>query len=1430
MENQAVATVFSENPFIKNIKGQFSDFMEKRPEDRVYLHFDKPFYYPGETVWFQAYVRDGAQMKPSGKSEILHVEFINPRGNKEKELHLIARNGSASGDIQLDEGIPGGLYKIRAYTNWQKNDQEPYFFEKEIPVQKIVLPTLKMKLDFLKEAYGPGDEVVAKLDIRSLDDLPLKNKLFRFTVRLKSEKLLEKKGKTDANGEALVKFSLPEALNTADGLLNVLISHQGKTESISRSVPILLNNLQVEFFPEGGDLVEGLTSRVGFRVLNEFGKPADVQGLIIDKKGKTITEFESFHQGMGAFQITSGKNGQYSAKITRPKGISQTFPLPEALPRGYILKADTSYKDIILTIRSTEDEELSVVLQIRGKILHSTAVPVRTGENLLNVPIKDFPVGVARITLFDSKGIERCERLVFVNRDRTLNIDVQTDKKQYLPREKVKMTIRTTDERGMPIPGNLSLAVTDDKIISFADDKSGHILSKLLLEPDLKTSVYEPVFYFDKKEEKSLEALDYLMMTQGWRRFEWKAIMQESDFNPQYNPEKAVIRGVVMDDYHKRKPVKGATVRVVSTGKTCVTDKNGEFIIRDTDLYEPTELRAEQGRKKGSNIFVTDYNTPVTLYLHHYRDKLGMVRERLEKNAAVPMAPMPEGALQMAEMAADKNIRADKEIVKRKALAKKDEMKPGKDRPMPEPKAELEKPSVFADEEIADIIVERKVLREPSPVPPGPVYFRARVFPTPVYEDKKPVEVRTDFRSTIFWKGDIEIDRKGKADIEFYNSDEVTSFRAVVEGIAADGLVGRKEFVYHAQLPFSMSVKIPVEVTMGDELRIPLTLINNTEYKISGQLTLTPPKAWKAVQPTDSTLTVSSGKAKTVFLPYKVMNIPGKDVFKASFTSRSDKDSFTREITVAPKGFPVSIAMSAQEKEKKFKVKIQRAVTGTVQAKLTAYPAILSDMLAGIESILREPYGCFEQTSSSTYPNIMVLEYLKEHGHDDPNVLQKAGKLVDKGYKRLISFETKEKGYEWFGAAPPHEALTAYGLMEFEDMKKIYDGVDNEMTERTAKWLMARRDGKGGFKKNSKALDSFGRASDAITNAYIVYALAEAGLHYEIKKEIELAVKTADKSKDPYQIALVVNALFNIKDKRADSILKTLLKKQNQDGSWQGTEHSVTRSTGLGLKVETTALVILAALKSENKDIMVIDNGVRSIVKSRSSFGGFGNTQSTVLALKALTEYTKFSKRTAEPGTIRVFVGDQKAGETSYKAGEKEAIVIGGLEEFFRDGTFDVSVKYADVKNPLPFTFSLDYSTDLPPGSEEADVSLETTMSASKAKMGETVRLTARLTNLKDDGLPMTLAILGIPGGLSPQPWQLKELTEKKTADSYEVIGNQVVLYFRQMTPLEKKEINLDLKAEIPGKYEGQASRAYLYYTNEHKDWVSGEKIEVMAP
>jgi uncharacterized protein YfaS (alpha-2-macroglobulin family) len=1437
-----------DNEFIRSLKKKLTAFNEQMPQDRLYLQFDKPMYEPGDNIWFSAYVRDGATLKPSSKSDIVHVEFLNPKGTVERSINLIAKNGVAAGDFNLDAEALGGIYKVRAYTNWMKNEDVNKVFEKELQVQDVVLPNLKMKLDFERKAFGAGDEVVAKLELNTNENQPLGNHTIKFVANLDGKQIVTKTDVTDVDGIQYIKFNLPKDLKTNDGLLNVMIDYNGSTESISRSIPIVLNKIKLELFPEGGDLVNGLQTKVAFRALNEFGKPADIEGDVLNEKGIKVASFSSFHQGMGAFDFTPQANEKYAVKITKPENISEVYTLPNVLERGYVMNVDAKKNEVTVLVNTTEAEELSLVAQVRGKMYYSTIIETKKGENKITFPTENFPIGVAQITLFDSKGIERAERLAFVNKNKQLSIAVQTEKEKYLPREKVKMTITVKDERGMPMPATLSMAVVNDQFLSFADDKTGNILSQLLLQEELKEKVEEPAFYLSKKETKADEALDYLLMTSGWRHFTWEKIITEAIPAVAYASEKAIISGTVID-YYTQKPIPNSKIKI-NNGAEYFTDENGKFIFNKIDLYSPVTLSYSADKYSPQAQYIQNYTQNLNMYLYSnnyyqnyygYKNQPAVPSSSAQMDNMIPMAQegVALGVVDMVELAdapkKEKHFEFKNKPASLKSKANNENAVAVNNQKVVANK-NLEVVKSAADDQRFDAFAEKKRSKrdanrefdEEFQQQAIVSYYRAREFAAPVYDKDENVEMRTDFRNTIYWNPTVEVDKTGTKTVEFYTSDDITSFRTTVEGIASDGTIGRTEKNIFTQLPFAMTTKIPVEVATEDNVSIPLTLKNNTDKPLGGALTIVSPDGLKATVAIPTVQTIMPGKAKTIYLDYKVLDKIGYGDFTISFKACGLGDAFTQRIKIAPKGFPAQASFSSQEIEKEYSIDMNHVVNGSVKANFTAFPNVVSDLMKGVEGILQEPYGCFEQTSCTAYPNAMVLDYMKSTDSKDNKTMARAIDLLNRGYKRLVTFEAKNKGYEWFGADPAHEGLTAYGIMEFADMKNAGADIDQKMLDRTAEWLMKRKDGKGGFLRESHAYHDFGRISEEILNAYIVYALADAG-YTDIKKEFESSYSKAMDKKDPYMLAMMASAAYSLKEiTKADDALKVLVAKQDKSGSFTGTTHSITYSQGNSLTIETTSIAILAMLKSNGKNAVAMSNAVQYLVSSRSGSGVFSSTQGTILALKALTEYAKFSKKTTEDGTIQIFVDGKKVAEKSYKAGDKGAIEIAGLEEYFKsEGKHNVKVKYVGVKTPLPYSMAINWSTSLPSSDKECSIDLKTTMATTSAKVGETVRMQATVTNKKSTDVPSTMAIIGIPAGFTVQPWQLKEMQEKHVFDYYEMKGNNIAIYYRGMAPNAVKEINLDLKAEMPGVYDAPASSAYLYYTNEYKTWTGVDKVTI---
>ncbi len=524
-----------------------------------------------------------------------------------------------------------------------------------------------------------------------------------------------------------------------------------------------------------------------------------------------------------------------------------------------------------------------------------------------------------------------------------------------------------------------------------------------------------------------------------------------------------------------------------------------------------------------------------------------------------------------------------------------------------------------------------------------------RVFPVPQYT-KVFDGPRTDFRETIYWNGDVETDAGGNADVTFAASDAVTAFRATAEGFAGNGTPGRGEATFQAKLPLTLDAHLPTEVTAGDIVRLPVTLANDTDVEMTPTLSAQFGTAFRVVSQPPATLQLAAHGKQTVVVPLEVVATAGDSDVDLSASALGLTDEVKRTIRVVPRGFPIEVAASGTARRgapARHVVDLAGALPGSIRATVTMYPSPLATMTQGMAAMIREPGGCFEQTSSSNYPNIMILSYLESNDGADAALVGKTQGVLDKGYKLLTGYETSQKGYEWFGHTPGHEALTAYGLMEFADMSKVYD-VDRAMVERTASWLMSRRDHHGGFARNDEALDSFGRADAAVTDAYIMWAMAEAKRTADLGDELAAQRRLGLDTRDPYLLALATNTALLTAPDAADTraMVDRLVGLQSKDGSYPGARQTITMSGGESSTIETTALAVLALIHASSHD--QFESQLRAAIewldRKRGGFGQWSNTQATILALNPMAAYADHTRVTTAGGTATLVINGVAAG------------------------------------------------------------------------------------------------------------------------------------------------------------------------------------------
>ena len=701
--------------------------------------------------------------------------------------------------------------------------------------------------------------------------------------------------------------------------------------------------------------------------------------------------------------------------------------------------------------------------------------------------------------------------------------------------------------------------------------------------------------------------------------------------------------------------------------------------------------------------------------------------------------------------------------------------------------------------------------------------------------------LREDFTETLYWQPLLITDANGEATIRFDLSDSVTTFRVLADAHTGDGRIGSGGGEVLSRLPFQIEPKLPLEVTTGDRIDLPVAVINRTAEQQQVQISLSADGTLQLVGDKSRSVTVAANDQRREHISLNVTHGSAEtDAFiELRGIARGFNDAVRRKLHVAPSGYPVRESLAGViNGTERLRLKIPSdAVPGSLAVTLRAYPSPLADLLSGVESILGEPHGCFEQTTSTNYPNTMALQYLQQNQLANPQVTRKAKDFLDRGYQKLTSFECKQRGYEWFGSDPGHEALTAFGLMQYHDMAEVMP-VDAEMVERTRTWLLNRRNGQGGFHRNPRHLHVWSVQQD-IVDAYVLWALTEADAAgksksqiSDLKTELDHLTAVANASRDSYLVALSAAALLNAgRTADGERLLQTLTELQAADGGLTGST-TVTQSGGLSLKMETTALATIAWLKSP-KFSASADRAAKWIVTHRQGHGGFGSTQATVLALKALVGFAKTAGVARRGGNLQVVRDQEILAQMTLPEGSdaNSTIELTGIGSKLVPGETELELR-APGFGRLSFALEVLYHTPKPPSDPNCPVRLSTMLLNENTTLptigaGDTVRLEAVLKNTTERGLPMTVAVLGLPAGLEPRAEELNELRDAGAFDYYELRPREVLCYWRTIHPQAEHRFALTLNAAIPGEYTAPASRAYLYYTAEQKHWTAPLRVRI---
>jgi len=350
---------------------------------------------------------------------------------------------------------------------------------------------------------------------------------------------------------------------------------------------------QLDFFPEGGNLVNGLQSEIAFKINDNKDKGIDAEGVILDQMHDTVTRFKTLRFGMGHFYLNPEAGKEYTAIVTCKNGASIKKDLPKAYNAGYVMHvADTGLNDLKISIKAAglqqrEHATIYVIIQNNRIINFAQTQDIGNGNAILIINKDSLKDGVSQITVFDADKKPLCERLYFKRPKNKLLVNVNADQKNYQLRSKVLMSVATTDQSQHILPGNLSVAVY--RLNSLHQSPDENIFSYLWLSSNLRGHIEDPDYYFSNENAETGEALDNLLLAQGWRKFDWDKVLQNKAPAFKYVPEYSghIITGRVTSEAIK-KPVSGLIVYLSVPGrrvqlKGCVSDSAGmvHFDMKD---------------------------------------------------------------------------------------------------------------------------------------------------------------------------------------------------------------------------------------------------------------------------------------------------------------------------------------------------------------------------------------------------------------------------------------------------------------------------------------------------------------------------------------------------------------------------------------------------------------------------------------------------------------------------------------------------------------------------------------------------------------------------------------------------------------------------------------------------------------------------------
>lgn len=690
--------------------------------------------------------------------------------------------------------------------------------------------------------------------------------------------------------------------------------------------------------------------------------------------------------------------------------------------------------------------------------------------------------------------------------------------------------------------------------------------------------------------------------------------------------------------------------------------------------------------------------------------------------------------------------------------------------------------------------------------------------------DKIEENVRNVFLESLAFIPEV-ITTNGTANTSIDMSDNITTWNIQAVGNTKDGRIGYNSSTFKVFKEFFIDFSLPTNSVVTDKTNIPVTIYNYTENEMTISLNVIA-DGWATLGSYDNSVTVLGNSTKMVYIPVELLKA-GNQTFRVEGKANNVSDIVEKTLTINTNGIKKSKVVSSGSTDKKIELDhftTDTAIENTRKLKLKLYPSVISQVIEGMENIFKMPTGCFEQTSSALYPNILALKYLENTGLTAPDIKKKALEYISEGYQRILTFETSEKGgYSLYGNDPAETVLTAFGLMELNDLKSVYD-IDEQVIENMTEYLFSEQNFDGTFYIGSTYIGSPSSTDNLAMNSYIIWALSEVCPEdSRLKNSIKYLEDNYANTDDNYTLALVANIFSNTKNKELKTVINKLMEAVVEDESGGAYIPSMIRdywgTYGRYQNIQTTSLTSMALTK-ENNNISTNKALLQYIIANKDTNGTWSTTQSTILALKAINLVN--SNQNISNQTITATInGEYK--DIEIKDNPLDLYEL-SFDNILNENKISLDFKKGNIYYEIVEEYYQDYETL--DNQEDSKITVTQTMDTT-VKVNDIIHQNITVTNTTGDDIKNALVQISIPQGCSVNEEALIKMETVGIIAKYEYNYNTINLYIRDFAKDFSTNLAVEYRANYPEQITGGLVRAYDYYNPSNEGFAKPVNILV---